>query len=209
MIQISHAYMTSGNTIDVTIQTFFGKVMSLLFIMLSRLVIAFLPRSNHLLISWLQSLSAVIFGVQEEEICHYFYLFPFYLSCSNGAGCHNLSFFHLVLSWLFHSSPSPSSRGSSVPLHFLPLEWYHLHFWGCWCLYVHAKSLGSFLTLCDPMDCSLSGSSVHGIHQAIILEWVAWRIPWCRRCRRIYIFLTHRSNPCLLCLQTGRQILYH
>ena len=59
MVQLSHPYMTTGKTIALTRQTFVGKVMSLLFNMLSRLVIAFLP-SKHLLISWLQSPSAVI-----------------------------------------------------------------------------------------------------------------------------------------------------
>ena len=60
IVQLSHPYMTTGNTIALTRQTFVGKVMSLLFNMLSRLVIAFLPRSKHLLILWLQSQSAVI-----------------------------------------------------------------------------------------------------------------------------------------------------
>ena len=60
MVQLSHPYMTTGKTIALTRQTFLGKVMSLLFNMLSRLVIAFLPRSKCLLISWLQSPSAVI-----------------------------------------------------------------------------------------------------------------------------------------------------
>jgi len=60
MVQLSHSYMTTGKTIALTIRTFVNKVMSLLFNMLSRLVIAFLPRSKHLLISWLQSPSAVI-----------------------------------------------------------------------------------------------------------------------------------------------------
>jgi len=59
-VQISHSYMTTGKTIALTRRTFVGKVMSLLFNMLSRLVITFLPRSKHLLISWLQSPSAVI-----------------------------------------------------------------------------------------------------------------------------------------------------
>ena len=53
MVQLSHPYMTTGKTIALTIWTFVGKIMSLLFSMLSRLVIAFLPRSKHLLISWL------------------------------------------------------------------------------------------------------------------------------------------------------------
>ena len=60
MVQLSHPYMTTGKTIGLTRRTFVGKVMSLLFNMLSRLVIAFLPRSKRLLISWLQSPSAVI-----------------------------------------------------------------------------------------------------------------------------------------------------
>ena len=60
MVQLSHLYMTTGKTIALTIQTFVGKVMSLLLNMLSRLVITFLPRSKRFLISWLQSPSAVI-----------------------------------------------------------------------------------------------------------------------------------------------------
>ena len=60
MVQLSHPYMTTGKTIALTRQTFVGKVMSLLFNMLSRFVIAFLPRRWRLLISWLQSPSAVI-----------------------------------------------------------------------------------------------------------------------------------------------------
>ena len=59
-MQLSHPYMTTGKTIALTRQTFVGKVMSLLFNMLSRLVTAFLPRSKRLLISWLQSPSEVI-----------------------------------------------------------------------------------------------------------------------------------------------------
>ena len=62
IVQLSHPYITSGKTIALTRCTFAGKVMSLLFNILSRLVITFLPRSKHLLISWLQSSFAVIFG---------------------------------------------------------------------------------------------------------------------------------------------------
>ena len=60
IVQLSHPYMTTGKTITLTRQTFVGKVMFLFFYMLSRLVITFLPRSKRLLISWLQSPSAVI-----------------------------------------------------------------------------------------------------------------------------------------------------
>ena len=65
MVQLSHPYMTIGKTIALTGQTFVDKVMSLLFNMLSRLVITFLPRSKRLLISWLQSPSAVIWEPQK------------------------------------------------------------------------------------------------------------------------------------------------
>ena len=69
--QLSHPYMTSGKTIALTRQTFVCKVMSLLFNMLSRLVIAFLPRSKHLLISWLQVPSAAILepSVSHDVLC--------------------------------------------------------------------------------------------------------------------------------------------
>ena len=60
IVQLSHPYMTTGKTIALTRRTFVGKVTSLFFNMLSRLATAFLPRSKHLLISWLQSPSAVI-----------------------------------------------------------------------------------------------------------------------------------------------------
>ena len=66
IVQLSHPYMTTGKTIDLTRWTFAGKVMTLLFNMLSSLVIAFLSRSKHLLSSWLQSPSAVIFGAQKN-----------------------------------------------------------------------------------------------------------------------------------------------
>ena len=67
IVQLSHPYMTTGKTIALTRQTFVGKLMSLPFNMLSRLVIAFLPRSNHLLISWLKSPSAVILEPKKIE----------------------------------------------------------------------------------------------------------------------------------------------
>ena len=74
-VQLSHPYMTTGKTIALTRRTFIDKVMSLLFNMLSRLVITFLPRSKRLLISWLHSAPAVIFGAQENKLCHCFHCF--------------------------------------------------------------------------------------------------------------------------------------
>ena len=67
-VQLSHPYMTSGKTTAMTRRTFVGKVMSLLFNMLSMLVITFLPRSKRLLISWLQSPFAVIFGAPKNKV---------------------------------------------------------------------------------------------------------------------------------------------
>ena len=71
--------MTTGKTIAFTRQTFVDKVMSLLFNMLSRLVIAFLPRSKCLLISWLQSPSAVILETPQNKVSHCFPFPPIYL----------------------------------------------------------------------------------------------------------------------------------
>ena len=79
IVQLSHPYMNTGKTIALTRQTFVGKGMSLLFNMLSRLVITFLPRSKHLLISWLQSPSAVILEPPKNKVCHCFHSFPIYL----------------------------------------------------------------------------------------------------------------------------------
>ena len=77
IVQLSHPYMTTGKIIALTRWTFVCKVMSLVFNMLSRLVIAFLPRSKHVLISWLQSPSAVI--LEPQKSLSLFPLFPIYL----------------------------------------------------------------------------------------------------------------------------------
>ena len=89
MIQLSHPYLTIGKTIALTRQ-----MMSLLFNTLSRLVIAFLPRSKRLLISWLQSPSSSDFGAQ-EKVCHCFHCFPTCLPWSDGARCHDPSFLNI------------------------------------------------------------------------------------------------------------------
>ena len=70
-VQLSHPYMTTGKTIALTRRNFVGKVMSLLFNMLSRLVITFFPRSKHLLISWLQSPSADSMDVSLSELLEF------------------------------------------------------------------------------------------------------------------------------------------
>ena len=116
IVQLSHPYMTTGKTIVLTRRTFVGKVMSLLFNMLSRLVITFLPRSKRLLISQLQSPSVVILEPRKIKsaavslsICHEVM----------GPDAMILVFWMLSFKPTFHSPLSLSSRGSLV-LHFLP-----------------------------------------------------------------------------------------
>ena len=78
MIQLSRPYRTTGKTIALTRQTFVGKLMSLLFNMLSRLVIVFLPKSKHLLISWLAITICSDFGAPKNKAYHCFHYFPIY-----------------------------------------------------------------------------------------------------------------------------------
>ena len=96
-VQLSHPYMTTGKTIALTRWTFVGKVMSLLFNMLSSLVITFLPRRKRLLISWLQSPSAVILEPPKIKSDRCFHRFPIYLPWSDGTRCHDLSFLNVEL----------------------------------------------------------------------------------------------------------------
>ena len=98
---------------------FGGKIMSLLFNMLSILVIAFILRSKCLLVSWLWSPSAVILESRKIKFCHYFHCFPIYLPWSVGTRYHEHFFECWVLSQIFPSHLSLSSRGSLVPFHFL------------------------------------------------------------------------------------------
>ena len=96
IVQLSHPYMTNGKTIALTRRTFIGKVTSLLFNMLSRLVITFLPRSKHFLISRLQSQSAVILEPRKIKSATVSTVSPS-VAWSNGTGCHDLSFLNVEL----------------------------------------------------------------------------------------------------------------
>ena len=91
-------------TIALTIKTFVNKVMSLLFKILSKFVKGFLPRSKCLLISWLQSPSAVIFGAQDNKICHCFHRFSIYLPGIDKTRYHDLSFWMLSFKASFSHS---------------------------------------------------------------------------------------------------------
>ena len=101
MVQLAHPYTTTGKTIALTRWTFVSKVMSLLFNMLSRLVITFLPRRKRL-----NFMAAVTiysdFGAQESKVCHCFHCFPIYLPWRDGTGCHDLCF------WMLSFKPSLS-----------------------------------------------------------------------------------------------------
>ena len=95
IVQLSYPYMTTGKAIALTRWTFVGKLMPLLFKILSRLVTAFPPRSKRLLISWLQSTSAVILEPQNNKVCHCFHCFPIHLPWSFGTRFHGLSFLNV------------------------------------------------------------------------------------------------------------------
>ena len=92
MVRLSHPYLTTGKTIALTLWTFIDKVVSLLFNTLSRFVKVFLPRSKHLLISWLQSPSAVILKPRKLKSVTASTFSSFYLPWSYGTACHDLNF---------------------------------------------------------------------------------------------------------------------
>ena len=141
MVWHSYPYMTTGKNIALTIWTFVSKVMSVFSNMLSRFITVFLPRSKHHLISWMQSPSTVI-------LFFFFFHSDFVAKkiksatvstfspsiCQEAMGPNAMTFVYQMLSFkqLFHSLLLPLSRGSLVPFHFLTLECYHLHIWGCW-----------------------------------------------------------------------------
>ena len=119
-VQLSHPYMTMGKTIPLTRWTFVDKVMSLLLSILSRLVITFLPRSKSLLISWLQSPSAVILKPRKIKSDTVSTVFPSISHEVMGSDAMILVFWMLSFKKTFHSPPSLLSRGFLVLLHFLP-----------------------------------------------------------------------------------------
>ena len=130
IVQLSHPYMTTGKTIALTRRTFVGKVMSHLFNKLSRLVITFLTRSKHLVISWPQS--AVILEPQKIKSVTVSTVSPSICHQVMGPDARIFIFECWVLNQLFHSPLSLSSRGSLVLFCFLPRGWCHLRIQGYW-----------------------------------------------------------------------------
>ena len=114
LVQLSYPYMTTGKTIALMRWTFVGKVMSLLFNMLSRLVRTFLPRSKRLLVD---------FGAQDNKVSHCFYCFPIYLPRSDGTRCSDGTM--ILVFWMLSLKPTFSLSSftfirSSLVLCFLP-----------------------------------------------------------------------------------------
>ena len=133
MVLLSHPYMTTGKNIGLTRWTFVGKKMSLCFNMLPRFVIAFLPKDKHPLISWLQSLSAVILEHKKIKSSTISSFSPFICHEVMGPDAVILVLWMLSFQAIFSlMRVSPSSRGSFIPLQFLTLNWCHQHIWGCW-----------------------------------------------------------------------------
>ena len=98
IVQFSHPYMTTGKTIALTRWILISKVMFLLVNILSRMVITFLPRSKHLLISWLWLVTICSdFGAPQNKVCHCFHCFSIYLPWSDGTRCHGLCFLNVEL----------------------------------------------------------------------------------------------------------------
>ena len=120
IVQLSHPHMITEKTLDLTRRTFVGKVMSLLFNMLSRLLISFLPRSKHLLISWLQSPSSVILEPKKIKSFTVSIISPSICNGVMGLDAMILVFWILSFKPVFNFPLSLSSRNSLVPLHFLP-----------------------------------------------------------------------------------------
>ena len=193
MVQLSHLYVTTEKNYALTIWTFVSKVMSLLFNILSGFIIAFLPRSKHVLILCLQSQSAVTLNPKKIKPVM-FPFFPHLFSMKWWERRPWSSFFECgVLSQLFHSPFPRLSRGSLVPLRldtirvvssaylrlliFLLASWFQLVIHPAFCTlhFVVVSSVTQLCpTLCDPMDCSMPGFPVH--HQLVDLAQT--RICW-------------------------------
>ena len=137
MVQLSHPYMTTAKTIVLTRWIFVNKVMSLLFNMLSRLVIAFLPRIKCLLNFMAAVTICSDLGAPQNKVCHCCHCLPIYLPWNEGTGCHVRSFlnveFSATSSFTFLKRLFYSSWISAI-------GWCHLHIWDYW--YFSCKSWG-------------------------------------------------------------------
>ena len=132
IVQLSHPYMTTGKTIALTRQTFVGKVIFLLFNMLSRLVITFLPRSKHLLISWLQSPSTVILEPPKIKCDTVSTVSPSISHEVMGQDAMILVFWMLSFKPTFSLSSFTFIKRLFSSSSFSAKRVIHLYIWGCW-----------------------------------------------------------------------------
>ena len=144
MVQSSHPYLTTGKTIALTRWTFVDKVMFLLFNMLSRLVITFLPRSKRLLISWLQSPSAVILEPKKRKYVTVSVVSP--SICHEAMGPDAM----ILVFWMLSFKPPFSLFSFTFIKRLLSsslsaLGWCHLHIWGYWYFSQQSDSTLCFL----------------------------------------------------------------
>ena len=162
MVQLSHPYMTTGKTIALTRRTFVGKVMSLLFNMLSRLVITFLPRSKHLLISWLQPPSAVILEPPKIKST----VSPSISHEVMRPDAMTFVFWMLALSQLFHFPQDPSESQSKLNEH--PLGCYLIRM----CNHKKSQQLVN-ISYCQGSSQPRNGTCVSCIGRQILYCWAA------------------------------------
>ena len=132
IVQLSHPYMTTGKTIALTRWTFVGRVMSLLFNMLSRLVIVFLPRRKHLLISWLQSPSAVILEPKKMKSDTVSTVSPYISHEVMGPDAMILVFWMLSFKPTFLLSSFTFIKRFFSSSLLSAIGWCHLRIWGYW-----------------------------------------------------------------------------
>ena len=153
---------------------FASKVMYLLFNMLSRIVITFLPRSKCLLISWMQSPSAVILE-PPKIVCHCFHCFPNYLCKVMETDAPIFTFWMLSFKSAFSLSCFTFIKGILVPLYFLPQECCHLHIWG-YLIFLpeilipaYASSSPAFLMMSSAYKLNRQGNNIQPWHTPFLI----------------------------------------
>ena len=189
IVQLSHPYMTTGKTIALTRWIFFGKVMSLLFNMLSRLVITFLPRSKRLLISWLQSPSAVILELPKIKSVTVFTVSPSICHEVLGPDAMIVVFWMLSFKTTFLLSSFTFIMRLFSSSCFLQEGWCHLNIWGYW---YFSRQSWFWLVL----------------HPAQRFSWCSGDVPW----NRIFIcfcFLCFSKNPWNYLIRKNMEVKYY
>ena len=170
MGQFSHLYMTTGKTVALTVQTFVGKVMSLFRNMLLKFVIAFLPRSKHLLILWLKSPSSVTLEPKKIKSVTAFHFFPIYLPWSDGLDA------MIFVLWMLNFKPAfPLTSFTFIKRLFTSSSLFAIGVLSCVVVDITFSSVAqSCPNFWDPIDCRIPGFSVH--HQ--FLEVTQIHVHW-------------------------------